>query len=381
MAEPHSELFLHYVRYWFFREGWLMPALLALWFIASRASMSTFLFVRRKQLGVGRISRFFTIKLEAAEFLVKWLLLLSLFVVEAYLLYNFFLTFSPAVARHSDVIRLWMHNLRRIGIILICIITARKLSSVFAEAVLTRVSSDSRSTSRERELRIKTLVGALNGAINAVLVLTGILLIFWQIDNRNLLAPLVTGAGLIGVVVAFGAQSLMRDFFTGFFILLENQYKIGDVVRIGDRAGAIERVSLRITTMRDEHGSLHIIPNGEIKSVTNMSFGWAQAVVDFPIPYSHKPEIVRAILEQEALALRRDEDFTYSILSEPVVLGIEATAFNSVTYRVSFRTRAFDQWNVAREYRRRVLNSFSESGIAFLPPVPATIPVLPPSSN
>lgn len=358
------------IRSWFFEEGWLIIAMFPAWLLLTSLVDSIFKGIRNRNLGTNRISRFFLIKLDAAAFLVRWSLALAFIAIEAYLVYRAFAHFSPTVARHSPSIRRWLHNLRRVGIILICIVTARRLSSVFAEAVLSRVSGDTRSTSKERELRIKTLVGALNGVINTLLVIAGIVLIIWQIDDKNLLAPLLTGAGLVGVVVAFGAQSLMRDFFSGFFILLENQYKIGDVIKIGDRTGTVEHVSMRITTLRDEHGSLHIIPNGEIKSVTNMSFGWAQAVVDFTLPYFHDPEGVRAILEQQAAALRGDDEFRPLILDEPNVLGIQSTAGTGVVYRVAFKTRAFDQWSIAREYRRRVLIAFVDSNIPFLPPQP-----------
>lgn len=260
-------------RSWFFRMGWWMPAILALWFVANEIANTVFHFIRTRHKSHGRFTRFFVIKLDAAQFLVRWGLVLALVLTEAYLILRNLDYFLPHSDRRSAYFASIIGNVKNIGIVLICAITIHRLSRLLTETLLVHATRNG-SQEREKEQRLRTLVGVLQGVLTTTVFVAAALLIVWQLDPKRSFAPVLTaGAGIVGIVVAFGAQSLMRDFFAGFFILMENQYKIADLVRIGDRTGTVEHISLRVTTLRDESGTVHIIPNGEVKIVSNMSFG------------------------------------------------------------------------------------------------------------
>ncbi len=177
------------------------------------------------------------------------------------------------------------------------------------------------------------------------------------------IAPLIAGAGIAGVALGFGAQSLVRDIIGGFFILLEDQFAVGDSIKVGDIAGGVEKMTLRATFLRDLEGTLHVIPNGEMRIVSNRTKDWSRAVVKVGVAYEEDIGRVMAALGDIGHGLYQDEEFAPLLLEEPTVSGVEALGDWAVTVRIMVKTEPGKQWSVARELRRRIKESFEREGI------------------
>jgi moderate conductance mechanosensitive channel len=178
------------------------------------------------------------------------------------------------------------------------------------------------------------------------------------------LGPLIAGAGIVGVAVGFGSQNLVRDFISGIFMLMEDQYGVGDVVDAGPATGTVEGVGLRTTRLRDVSGTLWHIPNGEIRRVGNRSQGWARALVDVEVAYSTDLEAATRTIERVAHELYVDEQWAPRLLEQPEVWGVEELGPDGIRVRLVAKTRPLEQWNVARELRARLKVAFDQAGIA-----------------
>jgi moderate conductance mechanosensitive channel len=177
------------------------------------------------------------------------------------------------------------------------------------------------------------------------------------------LAPLIASAGIVGVALGFGAQNLVKDYIAGIFMLLEDQYGVGDVVDFGEASGTVEAVGLRITTIRDGRGVLWYIRNGEIVRVGNRSQGWALVVVDVPVGFAGV-EDASTVLRAAAAALAEDPEFADDLLDPPEVLGVEQLTADGAVVRTTAKTAPQAQWRVGRELRRRLTEALEEAGIA-----------------
>jgi small conductance mechanosensitive channel len=177
------------------------------------------------------------------------------------------------------------------------------------------------------------------------------------------IAPLLGGAAVVGLAVAFGAQNLIRDYFYGFMILLENQYGINDVVKIDDVSGVVERITLRMTLLRDTDGAAHFVPHGEIHKVTNMTHGWSRAVIDISVGYQHDIDQVMAVLMELGRELQDDPQYGSVILDAPEMQGIESLGDSAVMLKMLIKTRPLQQWSVRREMLRRIKKRFDQMGI------------------
>ena len=166
------------------------------------------------------------------------------------------------------------------------------------------------------------------------------------------IAPIVASAGIIGVALGFGAQTLVKDFLSGIFMIFEDQYGVGDVVDLGEASGTVEAVSLRVTRLRDVNGTVWYVRNGEILRVGNMSQNWARSVLDVNVGYREDLVQVRRVLAEVAHDLWEDDDYRGLIIEEPEVWGVEEIAADGVTVRVTLKTAPMEQWAVAREMRR-----------------------------
>jgi moderate conductance mechanosensitive channel len=175
--------------------------------------------------------------------------------------------------------------------------------------------------------------------------------------------PLLAGAGIFGLAISFGAQSLVRDIITGLFILFENQFGVGDVIRIGDVGGIVERMTLRVTVLRDVHGVVHVIPNGEIKRVSNMTRSWSRAVLEIAVAYKENVDRVIAVMKEVGSEMWEDPDWKPLLVEELTVPGIESFGDSSVNIRIMAKTVPLKQWDVSRELRRRIKNRFDQEGI------------------
>jgi small conductance mechanosensitive channel len=185
------------------------------------------------------------------------------------------------------------------------------------------------------------------------------------------IGPLVASAGVVGVALGFGAQSLVKDFLSGVFMIFEDQYGVGDVVDLGEAGGTVEAVGLRVTRLRDVEGTVWYIRNGEIVRVGNQSQNWARTVLDIPVALDQDLRRVQDVLRDVAHDLWDDEDFRGKIIEEPEVWGIQDLTPNWVSVRVTMKTAPLEQWAVAREMRQRIKLRFDYEGIELAPPVPA----------
>jgi small conductance mechanosensitive channel len=176
-------------------------------------------------------------------------------------------------------------------------------------------------------------------------------------------APILGAAGVVGIAVGFGAQSLVKDYFTGFFILLENQIRQGDVVQVADKSGLVEEITLRYVRLRDYDGNVHYVPNGLVTTVTNMSRGFAQSVIDVGIAYREDVDEAFEVMRAVAAELRADAVFAPRILDEIEIAGVEKWADSAVVLRCRFKVAPLEQWNVRREFLRRLKQAFDARGI------------------
>ena len=213
------------------------------------------------------------------------------------------------------------------------------------------------SVAEKRGQTIAQLVRSIGRAV----VLVGVVLLSLNlfVDIR----PLLAGVGILSLAVSFGAQSLVKDFIAGFFILFENQFVVGDVIQIGDKSGVVERMTLRVVVLRDLRGVVHIVPNGSIAMVSNMTRSWARAVVDVAVGYEVAIDKALAVIRDELA--RFDADPLWSGRLEPgsEVLGIDSLGDSGIVIRTLVRTGAGHQWEAAREFRRRLKNRLDAEGI------------------
>src|SRR3954466_9504382 len=212
-----------------------------------------------------------------------------------------------------------------------------------------------------RVQRAKTMGDLLKSVITGVLIAVFGTMILSELGVN--IAPIIASAGIIGIALGFGAQSLVKDFLSGIFMIFEDQYGVGDVVDVGEASGTIEAVSLRFTRLRDLNGTVWYVPNGEILRVGNMSQNWSRAVVDVNVGYGEDVARVTRVLREIAHDLWEDDDFTGVIIEEPEVTGVEVLGPESLTLRVLLKTAPMEQWGVARELRQRVKARFDHEGI------------------
>ena len=177
------------------------------------------------------------------------------------------------------------------------------------------------------------------------------------------LAPLLASAGVVGIAIGFGAQSMVRDYLAGIFMLVEDQYGVGDVITIGAATGTVENVTLRVTRLRDVSGIVWHIRNGAIEQVGNESQGWARAVVDYPVPYEADLGAIRSLLAEAAQALWDEPDWRVVLLDPPEVWGAQEISGKEVTMRIVAKTAPLRQWEVERELRARVKSALALAGI------------------
>ena len=220
------------------------------------------------------------------------------------------------------------------------------------------------TTLREkRGLTIAQLLRTVGGTFVLIVALLLSLNLFIEIG------PLLAGAGILGLAVSFGAQSLVKDVITGFFLLLENQFALGDVIEIAGKSGVVEQITLRVVVLRDLEGARHIIPNSEIRTVSNKTAGWGRAVIDIGVGVAEDLDRVLAVTQDETGRLSQDEEWQPMLDGIPEVWGVETIGDNRIVVRIVARTQPGAQWGIGRELRRRLKLRFDAEGIR-LPGVP-----------
>lgn len=212
-----------------------------------------------------------------------------------------------------------------------------------------------------RKQRAATMSGVLKSIVTFIVVAIAGTMVLSELGVA--IAPIIASAGILGIALGFGAQSLVRDFLAGIFIFIEDQYGVGDVVDLGEADGTVEAVTLRMTRLRDINGTVWYVPNGAIQRVGNKSQNWSRAVVDVSVAYGEDLASVQRVLRDVAHDLWQDDDYNHVIIEEPEVTGVEMLAADSVTIRVMVKTAPLEQWAVARELRQRIKARFDHEGI------------------
>ena len=209
--------------------------------------------------------------------------------------------------------------------------------------------------------RAETLVRLLRQAIVIVIWVVGILIILRQLGID--IAPVLASAGIVGLAVGFGAQNLVRDVISGFFIILENQIRVGDVAIINGTGGLVERVNFRTIVLRDLAGVVHVFPNGTISTLSNMTREWSAFVLDIGVAYKEDTDRVVDIMKQVGAELRSDGKFGALMLADVEIFGVDKFADSAVMIKGRIRTQPIKQWDVGREYLRRLKKAFDAAGV------------------
>ncbi len=249
-------------------------------------------------------------------------------------------------------------GLRIVGIVLgawLAIVLLQRLVRLVRMRVAERLGGADTARRAETLGRVvRYLVALVVGAVAFMLVMA---------ELGVTLAPILGAAGVVGLAIGFGAQSLVKDYFTGFFLLLEDQIRTGDVVTVAELTGVVEDITLRHVRLRDYHGNVHFVPNGLISTVTNMGRDFAQAVVDVGVAYREDVDQVIAEMKAVGAALRADPQLGPAILADLEVAGVDRWDDSAVVLRCRFRVAPLQQWSVRREYLRRLKAAFDAAGI------------------
>ncbi len=248
----------------------------------------------------------------------------------------------------------------------------RLISQQDAKAALLRTSGLSGKARGESELameaersaqRAKSLGAVLRSSTSIAIYSLATVISLGEFGVS--LGPLAAGAGILGVALGFGAQSLVRDFLSGIFVLVEDQYGVGDVVDLGDASGMVEAVNFRTTRLRDVNGTVWHIPNGEVRRVGNKSQKWARAVIDIGVGYGTDLELASSVIKEVLDSVWHDALENATVLEEPEIWGIESFGDSAITIRSVLKVDPGEQWAAAREVRKRLKPAFDRAGIQF----------------
>jgi small conductance mechanosensitive channel len=266
----------------------------------------------------------------------------------------------------------------RIAVLLFLGIVMEVATRVFVPRLTARVAQrTSQVIDLERRQRSATVVKFSTSVVRLVLWTLIFVSLLSEI-NINI-GPLLAGAGVMGAALAFGAQNIIKDYLAGFFILLENQYTLGDIIRIGAFTGTVEEITMRITVLRGLDGAMHVIPNGTIQSVSNMTSVWARVIIDVGIAYNAKLDVALAALGKVAKDFRDDREWAPFLLEIPEVLGLNALTDSAMMLRTTVRVIPEYQWKVQRELLRRIKLELDANNIA-APIASQPVPVAQPRS-
>jgi small conductance mechanosensitive channel len=248
-----------------------------------------------------------------------------------------------------------LHILLVVILMWIALKLARKLSTRFIQFVV-RQKDDG-----EFRKRTETLGAMVKCALVFVIVAVGTMMVLRQLGID--IGPILAAAGIVGLAVGFGAQSLVKDVITGFFILMEDQIRVGDVIEIGGKGGLVEKVNLRTTVLRDLAGNVHFVPNGHITVVTNMTKEYSRYVFDIGIAYREDVDKVIEVIKTIDEEMRNDPEFKNDILEPIEVFGLDQFASSSVVIKARTTTMPIKQWRVGREFNRRIKKRFDQMNI------------------
>ncbi len=268
----------------------------------------------------------------------------------------------PSMPFSLDSIVRWLltHGVK-IGLIALGAFVAYRIVRVIVSRFETSLRKEDALVASEMEKRAKTLARIVQTALTGVILVIAFMMIIKELGLD--IGPIIAGAGILGLAIGFGAQTLVKDVISGFFILMEDQYRVGDVVQVAGIGGMVEHMSLRLTILRDLEGKVHYIPNGSVSVATNMTKEWARAVLDIGVAYKEDVDEVMKVLRELGEEMKKDPSYSQVILEPLQILGVSDFADSAVVIKVMFKTLPLKQWDVGREFRRRVKKTFDEKGI------------------
>jgi small-conductance mechanosensitive channel len=263
----------------------------------------------------------------------------------------------------SETIIPWLtsHGIKILVVAVAAYVFNLVLSRIIRKAIRVAVKPDKSQPPEAEIKRENTLIRIFNGALTVIVTSIAILMILQESGIK--IGPILAGAGIVGLAVGFGGQYLIRDLISGLFIILENQYRIGDVVNVDNTGGLVEDISLRMTTLRDLDGTVHHIPHGEIKKVSNLSKKYARVNLNIGISYSSNLEHVIEVVNQTGKELAGDPLFKDSIITPPAFLRVDDFADSSIIIKILGDTKPLKQWEVTGELRKRLKIAFDREGI------------------
>jgi len=248
------------------------------------------------------------------------------------------------------------------------------IPGILAETKAATLLTDLHQAGAERRRQRATTMGSLLKSITTTVILAVVIVMVLSRLGIDV-APIIASAGIVGIALGFGAQNLVKDFLSGIFMILEDQYGVGDSVDVGEASGTVEAVGLRVTRLRDVNGTVWYVRNGEILRVGNQSQNWARTVLDITVSYDSDLEKVERILGEVAHALYEDEHFAGIVLEDPEVWGVERFDKDGAVVRLVLKTAPSKQWAVARTLRQRIKARFDAEGIRI--PTSFTSPIRP----
>lgn len=275
---------------------------------------------------------------------------------------------STAFSGWSDIFR-WedlavklLPNLLQAAVVAALSFGSYRLIKLLTRRILERdIQEDDPLIKRNREQRARTLASLLNNIAAVIIGIVGLLTILTIMGLK--IAPILATAGVAGLAISFGAQSLVKDVINGIFILIEGQFGIGDVIRVGETAGQVEKMTLRVTMLRDAEGIAHILPNGEITRVSNLTKAWSRSMLDIRVAYKEDIDRVIAVLRRLGEEIAADPQWGHLIIDKPETLGVQNFTESAVIIRMITKTLPLKQWEVGRELRRRIKKRFDEEKI------------------
>ena len=261
---------------------------------------------------------------------------------------------------HNNLVEWTRDKAPKLAVILVLAFIFVRLLGIITNKVVALAEKNS-NRGALRAQQVKTVAGVIHSAGVFLIVFFAFMQVL-DAFNFNI-APLLASAGIAGLAIGFGAQTLVKDVINGFFILAENQFEVGDTIKASGVSGTVEEITMRRTVLRDSDGTLHIVPNGSIQLVSNMTRDWSQVTLHVSVDYSENSDRIVSLLKEVTESFYNDSAFRQDLVAEPQVHGIERVRGMEVDYLVTVKVRPGKQYGVAREMRRRIKTCFDEQKI------------------
>ena len=258
----------------------------------------------------------------------------------------------------SDI---WQMVLRVLAILAVLLIIRYFGTSIIDKVVRKAITSDRYASAKAEKMREDTLISILNAILKVSIWIFGSMLLLVQLGVN--IGPLIAGASIAGVAIGFGAQTVVRDFVSGIFIILENRYRVGDVIKLAGITGTVEAITVRQTIVRDYEGNKHFVPNGAIEVATNLSMDYSNLVLNIDTSYDADVERIKEVVNSVGRKLAEDPEYKKLIIEAPSFLRVQEFGAHSVVIRITGRLKPGSQWQIAGEMRLRLKKAFDKEGI------------------